>query len=74
MSKTTAPSTFHVEVIEKYPFYIQESPEKNNNSLQTISKSQSKKKKRVSNLQKNFFNFRQHEKPFFNNSSKLSSI
>ena len=74
MSKTTAPSTFHVEVVEKYPFYIQESPEKNNNSLQTISKSQSEKKNEcqickktfstLGNMRSHFLTIHQNYRPY----------
>ena len=54
MNKESSPATFNVEVVEKYPFYIQDSTEKNNNISQTINKPLPEKKNECQICKKTF--------------------
>ena len=54
MNKESSPATFNVEVVEKYPFYIQDFTEKNNNISQTINKPLPEKKNECQICKKTF--------------------
>ena len=54
MNKESSPATFNVEVVEKYPFYIQDSTEKNNNITQTINNPLPEKKNECQICKKTF--------------------
>ena len=54
MNKESSPATFYVEVVEKYPFYIQDSTPKNDNITQTINKPLPEKKNECQICKKTF--------------------
>ena len=54
MNKESSPSKFYVEVVEKYPFYIQDSTPKNDNITQTINKPLPEKKNECQICKKTF--------------------